>query len=122
MDIVDFDWNSFLVCLEKKSQENQPAYLEKALDCLTGFHHKYTTVSPPINLFLRVQERLERLMEEQNFCDSHFEMYCDVKYKVCPDGISHYPAGIWVYSHKTEDKRPQVKFLRTKWEEFDFKG
>jgi|GEM_PF-3633253 len=118
MEIVDFDWNSFLVLLSRESSEKKKAYLEKALDCLKKFYITYTADSPPLDPFWMLQGQLELLMEEHNFCDMNLSTDCDVKYKVRPDGIGQHPAGIWVYSHRIEDRRPQIEFLRDKWNAF----
>lgn len=120
MKIANFDWNSFFVYLERKPQEAQDAYLKRALDCLKKFNDTYTTVNPPINPFWMLNGELELLLEAHNFCDMYLGTYCDVKYRVCPDGIGQHPAGISVSSHRIEDRRPQVEFLKQRWSEFRY--
>jgi hypothetical protein len=120
MDVIDFTWNSFFVVLHAETDESRESYLSRALDCLKEFNKTYTSVNPPIDPFWPMEGSLELLTQEHNFCDMHLEMHCDVKYRVKPDGIGPNPPGIWVYSHRMESRKPQVAFLKEKWEEFDF--
>ncbi|MDD5651287.1 MAG: hypothetical protein PHF86_12875 [Candidatus Nanoarchaeia archaeon] len=119
MKIINFDWNSFWIILPKQLNENQNEYLEKAKKCLDKFYRTYNT-SEPIDIFWMIKGHLECLMEEGNFSEMDLEMNCDVKYKVRPDGIKDIPAGIWVYSHRIENRKPQVDFLKKKWTEFEY--
>lgn len=120
MDIIDFTWNSFFVVMDKEPDEARGTYLGRALDCLKEFNKTYTACDPPNTPFWNLQGELELLTQEHNFCDMYFEPHCDVKYKVKPDGIGPNPPGILVYSHRIEDRRSQVAFLKEKWEEFSF--
>jgi len=119
MKITEFDWNSFYVVFPLQKGEASPDYLRRALECLTQFNNTHSTMQPPINPFWMLMGELELLMEEQNFCDMYLEKFCDVKYKVSL-GIAPLPAGILVYSHRIEDRRPQVDFLKQRWKEFSY--
>jgi len=118
MEVITYDWNSFLVKLAKESKESREEYLGKALNCLERFGKSHSTIN--IDHFWGVRNDLENLARGMNFCDLHLEMHCDVKYKVRPNEERNIPSGIWVYSHRMESMRPMVAFLKEKWEEFEF--
>jgi len=121
MKIIDFDWNSFFVELPKQVNEDQNTYLKKAQDCLREFYKTNTESKEDIiDIFWMLKGELEWLMEEQNFCDMDLKTYCDVKYKVRPNGMRDTPAGIWIYSHRMESRRSQVKYLKEEWSEFKY--
>ena len=59
MEIVDFEWNKFLVVLPRNKDEDQQTYRRRVVYCLREFYNRYTSLRPAVDIFWMLKGNIE---------------------------------------------------------------